>query len=127
MTHEEIRHDREQGMTDYDAGPLNDFGGGDVNWWFDYLRAEIGRSNDYWRDAYLTQTDEIERLRARVAELEAAMRYGIESALNELTARNLPLEWSRDSGIWTMIRALGMNSPKFDAELAAALKGADND
>lgn len=34
---------------DYDAGLLNDFGGGDVNWWHDYLRAEIGRANEYWR------------------------------------------------------------------------------
>jgi len=36
--------------SDYDAGPLNDFGGGDVGWWQDYLRAEIGRANDYWRN-----------------------------------------------------------------------------
>ena len=34
---------------DYDAGLLNDFGGGNVNWWQDYLRAEIGRANEYWR------------------------------------------------------------------------------
>ena len=34
---------------DYDAGLLNDFGGGDVNWWHDYLRAEIERANEYWR------------------------------------------------------------------------------
>jgi len=36
--------------SDYDAGLLNDFGGGDVGWWQDYLRAEIGRANDYWRE-----------------------------------------------------------------------------
>ena len=35
---------------DYDAGLLNDFGGGNVDWWQDYLRAEIGRANDFWRD-----------------------------------------------------------------------------
>jgi hypothetical protein len=34
---------------DYDAGLLNDFGGGNVDWWHDYLRAEIGRANEYWR------------------------------------------------------------------------------
>lgn len=40
--------------SDYDAGLLNDFGGGDVGWWQDYLRAEIGRANDYWREQYAT-------------------------------------------------------------------------
>lgn len=35
---------------DYDPGLLNDFGGGDVGWWQDYIRAEIGRCNDYWRE-----------------------------------------------------------------------------
>jgi hypothetical protein len=38
-------------VPDYDAGLLNDFGGGDVGWWQDYLRAEIGRANDHWRAA----------------------------------------------------------------------------
>lgn len=41
----------EQPLLDYDAGMLNDFGGGNVEWWQDYLRAEIGRANDYWRSA----------------------------------------------------------------------------
>lgn len=36
--------------TDYDAGLLNDFGGGNVEWWLDYLRAEINRANDHWRN-----------------------------------------------------------------------------
>ena len=36
-------------FADYDAGLLNDFGGGNVEWWQDYLRAEIGRANDFWR------------------------------------------------------------------------------
>lgn len=39
-----------QGLMDYDAGLLNDFGGGDVNWWQDYLRAEIERANEFWRE-----------------------------------------------------------------------------
>ncbi len=34
---------------DYDCGSINDFGGGNVNWWQDYLRAEIDRANDFWR------------------------------------------------------------------------------
>jgi len=43
--------------SDYDAGLLNDFGGGDVGWWQDYLRAEIGRANDYWREIYDQRCD----------------------------------------------------------------------
>lgn len=35
---------------DYDPGLLSDFGGGEVGWWQDYLRAEIGRANEYWRE-----------------------------------------------------------------------------
>lgn len=37
------------GLVDYDAGLLNDYGGGDTDWWMDYLRAEIGRANEFWR------------------------------------------------------------------------------
>jgi hypothetical protein len=32
----------------YDAGLLSDYGGGNVEWWQDYLRAEIERCNDHW-------------------------------------------------------------------------------
>src|SRR5690625_2607529 len=39
-----------QGFTDYDAGALNDWGGGDVGWWQDYIRSEIERANDHWRE-----------------------------------------------------------------------------
>jgi hypothetical protein len=35
---------------DYDAGMLNDWGGGNVSWWLDYLRAEIDRANNHWRE-----------------------------------------------------------------------------
>jgi hypothetical protein len=38
-------------IADYDCGMLNDHGGGNVAWWWDYLRYEIGRCNDYWRSA----------------------------------------------------------------------------
>ena len=38
-------------IADYDCGMLNDHGGGNVGWWWDYIRYEIGRCNDYWRSA----------------------------------------------------------------------------
>ena len=37
-------------MKDYDAGLLNDYGGGNVGWWHDYIRSEIARCNEYWRE-----------------------------------------------------------------------------
>ena len=49
-------------LADYDAGLLNDFGGGDVDWWQDYLRAEIGRANDFWRVQAEAQAAELARL-----------------------------------------------------------------
>ena len=36
----------------YDAGLLSDYGGGNVEWWQDYLRAEIERCNDHWEAEY---------------------------------------------------------------------------
>lgn len=33
----------------YDAGLLNDFGGGNVGWWQDYIRAELGRAYDFYQ------------------------------------------------------------------------------
>ena len=38
-----------ESIPDYDAGLLNDWGGGNVEWWQDYLRAEIARANEHWR------------------------------------------------------------------------------
>jgi hypothetical protein len=33
----------------YDAGYLNDFGGGNVGWWQDYIRAELERAQDHYQ------------------------------------------------------------------------------
>jgi hypothetical protein len=35
---------------DYDAGLLNNYGGGNVSWWHDYIRYEIEKCNEYWRE-----------------------------------------------------------------------------
>jgi len=40
----------------YDAGLLGDGGGGDVSWWQDYIRAELGRAHDF----YQSQLNQIE-------------------------------------------------------------------
>ena len=33
----------------YDAGLLNPCGGGNVEWWQDYIRAELGRAHDFYQ------------------------------------------------------------------------------
>lgn len=33
----------------YDAGHLNDFGGGNVGWWQDYMRSELGAAHDFYQ------------------------------------------------------------------------------
>jgi len=40
-------------LPDYDLSLLNDWGGGNVDWWHDYLRAEIDRANAHWRSMIL--------------------------------------------------------------------------
>jgi hypothetical protein len=46
-----IRRGDAAAIPDYDAGLLNDWGGGNVDWWQDYLRAEIERANAHWSEA----------------------------------------------------------------------------
>ena len=36
-------------LEQYDAGLLNDFGGGNVEWWQDYIRAELARAYDFYQ------------------------------------------------------------------------------
>jgi hypothetical protein len=43
--------------SDYDSGYLNDYGGGNAGWWQDYIRAEVGRCNDYWRSKIVQLAD----------------------------------------------------------------------
>ena len=33
----------------YDAGLLNDYGGGDVEWWQNYIRDELERAHDFYQ------------------------------------------------------------------------------
>ena len=49
----------------YDAGLLGDFGGGNVEWWQDYIRAELARAHDFYASQWpvATPAAELERLR----------------------------------------------------------------
>ena len=37
----------------YDCGFINDYGGGNVQWWQDYIRSVIAQANEHWRQALL--------------------------------------------------------------------------
>ena len=60
-------------MDTYDAGLLNDYGGGDVGLWQDYLRAELGRAEEFYRDQHdllMAEKDaEIARLKLALGEI----------------------------------------------------------
>lgn len=88
------------GLLDYDAGLLNDWGDGNVEWWQDYLRAEIGRANDHWRiqaqdlsashaamlgDFAERTADDIAALRAQAAKDKARIER-LEAALQKIAA-----------------------------------------
>lgn len=36
-------------LTEYDAGILNDWGGGNVEWWQDYIRSELSRAYEFYQ------------------------------------------------------------------------------
>lgn len=59
---------------DYDSGLLSGYGGGDVAWWQDYIRAEIGRANDHWQ-AYVAE------LEARLGAIEKIAQEAAETAV----------------------------------------------
>ncbi|RAK51617.1 hypothetical protein [Phenylobacterium soli] len=40
--------ERETVLDAFDAGLLNDFGGGDVGWWQDYIRSLLGQAHDHY-------------------------------------------------------------------------------
>ena len=62
----------------YDAGILNDFGGGNVGWWHDYIRSLLNLAHEHYQDEIDREENEIadlkaenERLTKRIEELKA--------------------------------------------------------
>jgi hypothetical protein len=68
---DEIREKLER----YDAGLLNDFGGGNVGWWQDYIRAELERAHDHYQEQLAARDPEVSRLKAE----NEAMREIVEA------------------------------------------------
>lgn len=70
----------------YDAGLLNNFGGGNVEWWQDYIRAELDRAHDFYSAA-------LDRAEAERDEL-ATVISGIEVSNGLTDNGNLWRFWS---------------------------------
>ena len=49
LTPEQPAQQEPVALEEYDAGLLNDFGGGNVEWWQDYIRAELGRAYEHYQ------------------------------------------------------------------------------
>jgi hypothetical protein len=41
-------------LEEYDAGLLSDFGGGNIEWWQDYIRAELGQAYEHYQSQILS-------------------------------------------------------------------------
>jgi len=75
----------------YDSGLINDFGGGDKEWWQNYIRSEIQQSNDYWSNEYIVLRDNLIKesehyqlaLQISLKELIAACQCGCEISLED--------------------------------------------
>ncbi len=42
---------RDEEINDYDPGIINDYGGGMIDWWMSYIKTEIDKCNEHWREA----------------------------------------------------------------------------
>ncbi|MGL5735942.1 MAG: hypothetical protein ACRCYS_13830 [Beijerinckiaceae bacterium] len=58
---------------------------------------------------------------AKVARLREALQFGCAASINSLLASQGFAEWGRDSGIGTMLAALGCHSTRYDEAARAAL------
>lgn len=64
-----------QDLERYDAGLLNDHGGGNVSWWQDYIRAELERSDGHYQELHKanlsSSQSKVEELEREAAGLKA--------------------------------------------------------
>jgi len=62
-----------QPVNDYDCGLINDYGGGNVVWWQDYIRSVIGSANQHWGEAYDAEAEHAALLEERCTELRSKL------------------------------------------------------
>ncbi len=48
---------KSESLATYDAGLLSDYGGGDVSWWQDYIRAELARAHEFYESQALASPE----------------------------------------------------------------------
>lgn len=58
----------------FDAGLLNDFGGGNVDWWQDYVRSLLEQSDEHYRQHIEARERAYLALSERVGVLEGVLR-----------------------------------------------------
>lgn len=51
----------------YDAGLLAEYGGGNVEWWQDYIRAELARAHEYYQSQFIAGYSDGKRMLAQDA------------------------------------------------------------
>lgn len=72
-------------MDEYDVGLLNDWGGGNIAWWHDYLRYEIARANSHWVQQTESLRAELETVRVDEC---MRLRKAIQRALDDSESGN---------------------------------------
>jgi hypothetical protein len=93
-------------MPTYDAGLLSNYGGGDVEWWQDYIRAELNRADDFyqswWQSAHPSPSAPVD-----IAEIIEKGDQAIRMWHEELKADGWDSSTSLDlaSGDWTTATA----------------------
>ena len=69
----------------YDAGILNDFGGGNIQWWHDYIRSLLGLSDEHWLDEVNRFENELEELQAENEMLKNTLEIATDYVKKEST------------------------------------------
>lgn len=96
--------------TGYDAGYLNDYGGGNVSWWQGYIRTELERCDEYWRSRFPdpdeigaatdTRESEIYAGRLRAAGWERCGTYWAHGPVSKLAMLPDTIARKADSDGW---------------------------
>lgn len=84
-------------LDEYDAGLLSDFGGGDVEWWQDYIRSELSRAHDF----YQSQAERFGQDPA-VQQEPVAVRHRKTGQLESAAAFAEPYDWG-DRSEWEFL------------------------
>ena len=78
-------NEQQKAHPDYDCGYLNDWGGGNVEWWWDYIRAEVDRANQHWQTSLEAAQAALAAMEARADAAEAEVAR-LKEALANLCA-----------------------------------------